>query len=294
MADTMVSFANHSLAQQFLTEEQIKKVCPLAYATTPTNDRVSDKYVLANTATVISDMEKLGWKVVEAKQRKAHQDGSGRFSFHMIVFQNPQISISKVSPDGKDVVDCFPRIILTNSHDGLNCFKFMVGLFRLVCSNGLVIATDQMVDLKIRHIYYNFEELRGVVAEAINQVAGKIERMSKAVTVSLTDEQKHEFAKKALAIRKGIELQEVAVDTETLNDILLPQRKDDEGNSLWNVFNVLQEKVIKGGYLEAKEGAKKARKVRKVTSFVKDLEINSKLWKAMEEYIPSEGVEEAA
>lgn len=294
MADTMVGFANDNLATKFLTEEEIRKRCPLAYATAPTNDRVSDKYVLANTATVISDMEKLGWKVVEAKQRKAHQDGSGRFSFHMVVFQNPLIKITKKINDGEETVDCFPRIILTNSHDGLNCFKFMVGLFRLVCSNGLVIATDQMVDLKIRHIYYNFEELRGVVAEAINQVALKIDRMTKATSVILTATQKQEFAKKALAIRKGIDLQEVAVDAETVNDVLLPQRDEDKGDSLWNVFNVLQEKIIKGGYLEAKEGANKARKVRKVTSFVKDLEINSKLWKAMEEYIPSEEVKEAA
>lgn len=285
MADTMVHFANDNLAQQFLTEEQIKKVCPLAYATAPTNDRVSDKYVLANTATVISDMEKLGWKVVEAKQRKAHQDGSGRFSYHMVAFQNPEIKITKTVNDGEEVVDCYPRIIVTNSHDGLNCFQLHCGLFRLVCSNGLIISDLTLVDFKIRHIYYEFEELRRLVANFIGALPAYVQSMTRMANVTLTEDQKQDFAKKALCIRKGISEEELEVDEDTLKDILLPQRKEDEGNSLWNVYNVLQEKITKGGYLEAKEG-KKARKVRKVTSFIKDMDLSRQIDKVAKSYLP--------
>lgn len=283
--DVMMGF--NGTLQNFLTKDEIKKVCPLAFATSPTNDKVSDKYVMANTSTVIDDMEKLGWKVVRAAQRKATKKSSGRFSYHMVAFQNPDIKITKKIGNGEEMVDCFPQIILTNSHDGLNCFQFRVGLFRCICSNGLVICTDEMADVKIRHIYYTFEELRRTVAEAIETVGAKVDRMTQAAAVELSKEQKEEFARKALGIRKNIDPEEVNVDQETIDDLLTPLRKEDEGNSLWNVFNVLQEKVIKGGYQEAKEG-KKARKVRKVTSFIKDLDINSKLWQAMEEYIPEE------
>ena len=281
--DVMMGF--NGTLQNFLTKDEIKKVCPLAFATSPTNDKVSDKYVMANTSTVIDDMEKLGWKVVRAAQRKATKKSSGRFSYHMIALQNPEIKITKQIGNGEEIVDCFPQIILTNSHDGLNSFHFRVGLFRCICSNGLVICSDKMADVKIRHIHYTFEALRKVVAEAIETVGAKVERMTQAAAVELTKEQKEEFAKKALGIRKNILVDEVDVDQETIDDLLTPIRKEDEGNSLWNVFNVLQEKVTKGGYQEAKEG-KKARKVRKVTSFIKDLDINSKLWQAMEEYIP--------
>lgn len=280
-----------SLAQNFLTQEEIKKKCPLAYAEAPTRE-VSDKYVLANTGTVIGDMAKLGWNVVDARQRKARRspDGSplpSRFSYHMVAFQNPEVCITKQIGDGEVTVDCYPQIILTNSHDGLSCFKIMVGLFRCVCSNGLVIATDKMVDLSIRHIHYSFDELRQSVTRAIEQVSAKVERMTLAAAVTLEEDQKLLFAREAISIRKGIQVDEVQVDRETLEDILTPLRKEDEGNSLWNVFNVLQEKVIKGGYTEAKEGGK-ARKVRKVTSFVKDLEINRQLWQAMESFIPAQ------
>lgn len=282
--DVMVRFNSQSLATQFLSEEEIKRRCPLAYVESPTNEKVSDKYVLANTATVISDMEKLGWKVVEAKQRKKHVDSSGRFSFHMVVFQNPQLKITKTTEEGEEI-DCYPRLILTNSHDGLNCFKFMVGLFRLVCSNGLIIATDELVDLRIRHIYYNFDELRNVLDEAIQQVAFKVERMTLAAGKILTVEEKYELATKAIAIRKGCE--EVHLSQETLDELLTPLRKEDEGNSLWNTFNILQEKVIKGGF--SMENAKgKVQKVRKITSFVKDLDVNTQLWRAMEEFLVEE------
>ena len=50
-----------------------------------------------------------------------------------------------------------PQIILTNSHDGFNSFKFMLGIFRLVCSNGLVVCDNQMVNMTIRHINYTFD-----------------------------------------------------------------------------------------------------------------------------------------
>lgn len=295
MADVMMGFTG-SLAQNFLQKEDIQKRCPLAYAEAPTRN-VSDKYILANTATVISDMEKLGWKVVEAKQRRARRapDGSplpSQFSYHMVAFQNPEVCITKQIGDGEVTVDCYPQIILTNSHDGLSCFKIMVGLFRCVCSNGLVIATDKMVDLSIRHIHYSFDELRQSVTRAIEQVSVKVERMTVAAGIELDEDQKILLAKEAISIRKGIQVDEVNVDEETLKDILTPLRKEDEGNSLWNVFNVLQEKVIKGGYTEAKPDGK-ARKVRKVTSFVKDLEINRQLWQAMESFIPQEeGVDE--
>ena len=282
--DVMMGFRDGQVLPA-LTTDEIRKRCPLAFATSPTNDRVSDKYVLANTATVIEDMAKLGWHVVDAKQRKAQKDSSKRFSYHMVAFQNPDVKITRQEEGGEEVVDCFPQIILTNSHDGLNAFRFRVGLFRCICSNGLVICSDKMADVRIVHIHYTFDELRRTVAEAIETVGAKIERMTKAASIELTKEQKEDFARKALGIRKNISPEEVNVDQETIEDMLTPLRAADKGNSLWNVFNVLQEKVIKGGYQEAKEG-KKARKVRKVTSFIKDLDINSKLWKTMEEYIP--------
>lgn len=285
---TMVRFNNDNLANVFMTDEQIRKVCPLAFAEAPTRS-VSDKYVQANTATVIEDMRKLGWGVVDARQRKAQKGSSGQFSYHMVSFQHPDIKILK-EVDGQETIDCYPRIILQNSHDGLNAFRFSVGLFRLVCSNGLIIATDQMVDIKIRHIHYNFEELRTVIAKAIEDLPGQVEVMNNMKQVELNEDQRKEMALQFLKIRKNIdEAEEYRVDDETLTDMLTPMRKEDEGSDLWSVFNVLQEKVIKGGFsvaqLKDTEQPKKARKMRKVTSFIKDLDFNRRMFATASRYL---------
>lgn len=270
--------------QKFLTEDEIRQRCPLVFATSPTNDKVSEKYTVANTYTVIQDMEKLGWKVVRAAQRKATKKSSGRFSYHMVALQNPDIKITKQVDGGEETVECFPQIILTNSHDGLSCFQFRVGLYRCICSNGLVISDAELSEFKIRHIYYSFENLRAVVGRILEALPSKVERMSQMSNVLLSEDQKLDFAKKALSIRKGVKEEELQADEETYKDLLTPVRKEDEGSSLWNVYNVLQEKIVKGGYTTAEEG-KKARKVRKVTSFIKELDFSRRIDEVAQSYL---------
>ena len=270
--------------QKFLTEDEIRQRCPLVFATSPTNSKVSEKYTVANTYTVIQDMEKLGWKVVRAAQRRATKKSSGRFSYHMVALQNPDIKITKQVDGGEEIVVCFPQIILTNSHDGLSCFQFRVGLYRCICSNGLVISDAELSEFKIRHIYYSFENLRAVVGRILEALPSKVERMSQMSNVLLSEDQKLDFAKKALSIRKGVKEEELQMDEETYKDLLTPVRKEDEGSSLWNVYNVLQEKIVKGGYTTAEEG-KKARKVRKVTSFIKELDFSRRIDEVAQSYL---------
>jgi len=42
-----------------MTKEDINKVCPLAFASAPTNPKVSEKYLHVNTETIIDDLAKL-------------------------------------------------------------------------------------------------------------------------------------------------------------------------------------------------------------------------------------------
>ena len=60
MADTMLRFDNNNLATEFLSMDDLKRLCPAAFKTEPTNPNVSNKYIPANTATVIEDLAKLG------------------------------------------------------------------------------------------------------------------------------------------------------------------------------------------------------------------------------------------
>jgi hypothetical protein len=275
----MLSFADNNLATSFLSNDDIRRVCPMALHTMPTNPNVSDKYVQANTMTVVEDLAKLGWLPVQAKQCRNKKNSAGIRSFHMIAFQNENVKIVKNLDNGESVVDAYPRIILTNSHDGFNSFKFMVGMFRLVCSNGLVCG-EEMVNMSIRHINYTFEELRKVVANAIEQVPNIVATMNKMREIIPTEEQKIALATEVVKLRKGIveeEGKKFFLEKEIAEDILKPLRNEDKGNDLWSIFNVCQEKLIKGGFSYFNRRAK-MRKQKSITSIKKDMEYNQKLW----------------
>lgn len=280
--DTMIRMQNDNLCK-FMTKDEMRSKAPYIFSKSATNPNVSDRYVFASTETIVDDLAKLGWGVVDCKQQRANKR-SGIRSFHMVAFQNPNILITKENEKGSQV-ECYPRIILTNSHDGFNSFKFMVGLFRLVCSNGLVIATDKFADINIRHINYTFEELRGVVDKAIAAVTANIEIMQNMQNTVLSDEQKSELAISALKIRNKVkEDEKYTVPQEMIEDILTPVRKEDEGDNLWNVFNTLQEKVIKGSYNMFSPTNGKKRKARAIKGVAKDLEINQNLFRVASSY----------
>ena len=278
---TMISLANQMAP---MTNEEVKTVCPYAFAEDPTNPAVSGKYVHANTATVISDMEKLGWYPVEAKQCRPKKNSKGIRSFHMGVMESNDVKTNIVGRDGN--VEAKVRIIIQNSHDGFNSFRFMMGVYRFVCSNGMVVADAQFADFSIRHINYSFEELRGIVAKVMDNVPTTIKKMNQMNITMLNDEQKRAMAVETYKIRKGYAAEDdITVDDQTVEDLLTPVRTEDEGNSLWNVFNVLQEKMIKGSFMAPGKNGK-ARKQRAITSIKKDLDYNERLWAVAEQYIP--------
>lgn len=269
MSDVIMRFANNY--DSYLTKEQIKNSAPLVFAEAPTNPDVSGKYLFVNTETIIDDLAKLNWFPVQVAQRKGRKSEGTIFSKHMVAFQNPDIKIT-----GKDGDEAYPRILLTNSHDGMQSFRFSVGIFRLVCSNGLVVADEKFNDFRIKHKGYTFNELRDVVAQAVKDLPNKVEVMNQMRNRILTEEEKNKLALDAMLIRAGVDTLEY--DQETIQEILEPTREADKGDDLWRVFNVVQEKIINGNFHAALKGAK-VRKVRKIKSFEKDIQVNKDLFK---------------
>lgn len=280
MADVMMHFNEKELCT-FMTKDEMRVKAPYIFADKPTNGSVSERYTLASTETVIDDMAKLGWGVTDCKQQRANKRSNIR-SFHMVSLQNPNVYIEE---NGEIVA--YPRIILTNSHDGFHSFKFMIGIFRLVCSNGCIISTQEFANVAIRHINYDFEELRRVVAKAVEATKKNVEVMNAMQETTLTAEQKADFATKAIAIRKGIKEDEKMpkLSAEDVEDILSPVRDEDKGDDLWSVYNVLQEKMMKGDFHFGKTKLGKNRKARPITGAAKDIEVNQKLFETASSYL---------
>lgn len=268
---------------QFKSLEELKEIAPSIF-TKKGSDKTSTKYTHIPTDRVIKDLELLGWGVVDAKEVNARQDKG--YQKHLVVFRNPDVSINKKSTnvDGEVFEDIvFPQILVTNSHDGKNSFKFQAGLYRMVCENGLVIADQQFEDYTIRHMGYDFEALQNVIKDMISNLDLTVESMNKMRKIELDENQQFEFAKKLLDIR--VEGTDNMYKEDQIGDILVPQRKEDFGDDLWSVFNRVQENIVEGNfkYYNAKTLGSE-RQARPIKNFKQDMDVNKKLFSAALEY----------
>ena len=192
------------------------------------------------------------------------------------MFRNDDVVIN-----GEDGDTVFPQILLTNSHDGKNAFQFQAGLYRLICSNGLVIADTQFEAVKMRHMGYTFEDLQEKIKEMVEKLPLTVESMNKMKAQEMEEEQIIQFAKDALNTRfKEDELNRIQID---LKELVNPVRKEDSGNDLWSVFNVVQEKIIEGDF-EYRAGGK-VRKAREIKNFKPDRKINKELFEVALSYV---------
>jgi hypothetical protein len=236
---------------------------------------LSEYYVHIPTYKIINDMRLLGWEVSKAIEVKARKNKG--FQKHLVTFFNPDIMI-----EGEGNDNAFPQILLTNSHDGKNSFKFQAGIFRLICSNGLVVADRVFESIKIIHEGYTFEELKVKITDMVERLPLVVESMNKMKQIKLEEEQIIELAQKMLNARFGDENKVKVID---FNDFISPIRPEDNYNDLWIVFNRIQEKIMNGNFSYVNEKSAKIRKARIIKNFNQDIKINSDMWDVVENYI---------
>jgi len=258
---------------KFLSQDEIKRLAPSVFTKTAF-DSLSDKYTHIPTSRVIEDMEKLNFFITECKEIKARKRVG--FQKHLLVFRNPDLVIT-----GEDGDEIHPQILISNSHDGTSSFIFQSGLFRLICSNGLVVSTQDFDKMKIRHINYTFEELQDKIKFMVEQLPLTVESMNKMKSTQLSEEQAHELAKQSLTTRFADE--EIDALNIDLDALLEPIRPEDKSNDLFTVFNRIQEKIL-GGDFSYMSGTK-IRKARKVKNFQQDIKINARLFEIANEFV---------
>jgi len=257
---------------EFKSLNELRSLAPSIFTQTGA-EGVSEKYSHISTDKVISDMEVLGWGVVDAKEVKARKNIG--FQKHLVVFRNPDVVIN-----GADGDQVFPQILLTNSHDGKNSFTFTPGLFRMICENGLVVATEQFADFKVRHMGYDFEALQNTIRSIVESLPLTVESMNKMKEIQLGEEQILDLAKSLLELR--VEGTDNTFGEVAIEQVLQPQRNQDYGNGLWEVFNRVQENIMEGNfsYLTIRGRVRQARKIK---NFKQDLDLNKAMFnKALE------------
>lgn len=265
-----------------LSVDEIKILCPSAFTEGLSPEvrsllGVSDKYVHIPTSQVIEDIMKLNWQPIMAQEVKSRNAKKG-FQKHLIKFINYDL----ISDNAEE----HPELLLTNSHDGSNSFKLDVGIFRLVCSNGLVIKSKDFGSLRVRHMGYEFKELELTINEMMVRVPSYIDQIEKMKAKELKRTHMLEFAKRAALLRFTNVKEETIGEIIDMEEFVKAVRTEDEGDKLWNIFNRIQEKVIQGtfGY----KLSNKERKARPVKGFVQQLKLNQEMWELADAYIEAD------
>ena len=260
--------------ENFKSLEELKEVCPTIFTQRGSNN-TSDKYVHIPTENVIRDMESLGWYVADAKQVKTRAEAKQGFQKHLVVFRNPDMKIER---DGDTV---FPQILVTNAHNGSSSFKFQTGIYRMICENGLIVATEEFDSISIRHMGYDYDTLKETIQTIVSKLDLTVESMNKMVNTKLQEDKILELAEKMINAR--LEGTNNTIDIAAIDEVNASQRKEDTGGDLWSSFNRIQENIIEGNFkYKTKNG--KLRFARPVKNFQQDVELNKKMFNIALEY----------
>lgn len=250
-----------------LSDDQMRAAAPSVFAEDKHTSR-SEKYTYIPSADILSGLRAEGFLPFEVRQGGSRIEEKRGFTKHMI----------RLRRDGaRPVGDSFPEIILLNSHDGTSSYQLMSGLFRLVCSNGLIVADGLMQTVRIPH--------KGDIVHDVIEGAYTVVKNSEALeshvdgfrAVELTQSEQHVFARAAAELR--FDDGKNPLEASQLN---APRRHDDQGADLWRTFNRVQENLVRGGigYIQrdAQGRSRAHRHTRPVNSIDGNVSLNRALW----------------
>jgi hypothetical protein len=259
-----------------LTTEQISSIAPQIY-TEHAYEKMSKKYSFIPTYKVIEDMDRLGWKVNSVKTGRYKDNAQRKHGKHMVQFFNPDIYIK----NAQGGVEAYPQVLLINDSMGRTRLRFELGVFRMICENGMIVKSEDYGSIMLRHMGYSFEELQNMIEKIMQNLPKVVTKIQTYTDKIMTPEEQKDFALKAIQSRFG---EEKLPSQDEIMQVLESRRKEDNGDNLWVVFNRVQESLIKGGFVATHKSGK-SKRVRAITNMTADVELNKKLWEVAEAYV---------
>lgn len=253
-----------------LERDQLRKIAPSIFATEPYHN-MSDRYSFIPTIEIIDNLMSKGWLPVKAMEAKSRKEDKLGYTKHMVRLRKSDAPVL--------VGDVIPEIVLINAHDGAAAYQMMAGLFRLICSNGMVADDGIFQRASIRHT----GDVIGEVLYTAKHIGKELPKLQSAVkklqSIELTRNQQGVFAAAALDLKYDRDDDGELLSPVRPEQLLVPRRRADAGNDLWTTFNVVQEHLLKGGLRGRSQGETVRRvRTRAVQSVSEDIRLNRALW----------------
>lgn len=261
-----------------LTLDQIQQYAPTVFKDEAHSSR-SERFVQIPTHELLGGMAKAGFFPVKVSVGGSSDVEKRNFTKHMIRFRrHSELSL------GSSVGDSVPEVVMLNAHDGTSSYALYAGIFRLVCSNGMIVADENYGSLKIGHAGKNtLDKVIEGTYTVINDATLALEHAQELKAIDLTPDEQALFGTAALALRFD--------KPEDYNipgsEVVRARRSADLGSNLWLTFNRAQENLIKGGLsydLTNAQGKVSHRESRPVQSVDGDVKLNKALWALAQGY----------
>ncbi len=263
-----------------LEDTQLRAQAPSIFAAGPMAG-VSGRYTFVPTARIVSGLRAHDWVPVSVEEQRLRSEARRGFQKHLIRFRR---AAQMETLDEWNV-----ELVLVNSHDAGCAYQLHAGLFRRICSNGLVLSSESFETLRFRHAGLEPER----VVEASFRLIELMPRVGELVDRfrhrELAREEARRFAQHALRLRYPT-LSEAPVEAETL---LRARRPEDVGNDVWHVMNCCQEGLVRGGVSDSRRDRRgKLRSVRALRGIDSKVALNQGLWSLAERVTTGEPLPE--
>ncbi|WP_223510235.1 DUF932 domain-containing protein [Rahnella sp. GSA61A] len=251
-----------------LTNDELASVVPSVFSEEKHGSR-SDRYTYIPTIQLLDSLRKEGFQPFFACQTRVRDEARKGHTKHMLRLRRErQITGSEV-----------PEIILLNSHDGSSSYQMLPGIFRFVCSNGMVCGED-FGEVRVPHK----GDVTGQVIEGAYEVLGIFDKVDEHMNIMkdipLNRDEQDLFAQAALMYRYGEDDKKIPV---TPASVLMPRRAEDRQNDLWVTFQRVQENMIRGGLIGRNEKGKRTT-TRAINGIDGDVKLNRALWMIAEQF----------
>jgi len=246
-----------------LTNEQLMQEAPALF-TEEAHFEVSDKYHFIPTIDVVNEIKTNNWypvSVSEANVRDLDKDG---YQQHLVRFRHFD---DLLHPQNNAV-----ELLLFNSHDRSKSFTISAGIYRFVCSNGLVIADSVFESYKIKHLGNRDNDVANAVANITAVKPKLMQKIQTLESIKLSQLEKESFAKSSLSLRFDKHLQ------VNHTDLLTPHRDEDTKDDLYTTLNVIQENLLRGNISGVNNITGRRFTSKEIKSISKDVEVNQGLW----------------
>ena len=253
-----------------LSNDELFNVAPSIFSESPI-ETVSDKYAFVPTHKLLDTFRDAGYYPIMASESKAREENQG-YQKHIIQFRSLE---NLLRPSSKDE---YEDIVLTNSHNRTSSFIVDLAIFRIVCSNMLVVPSKSFVHASIVHVGFTQDKVKNAIAEVTSYMPKIKELVATFKSIHLSKAEEQMLANAAIDIRFDTNTHYIKAD-----ELLKVNYEEDNAPTLWSAYNRIQEAMIRGGVKMKNLITNKTFTSKAINGIDATIKFNKELFEAVEQ-----------